>query len=291
MAEGRPWFDEALGHLANGDVERLAGLLDGRPELAKSRDEKNATLLIRLVDWPGLRPRAAESARVLLQAGAEVDARRDDGQGTPLAAAVCTKEADVAAVLLEHGADPNAPCGFEPGSVIELVQRFAEDLRYSHELSRMEGLFRRHTDLPIPPRPRLGRAAPVLSVADVENALVFYRDRLGFRVSFEQSADGGKLVYAIVDRGGSEIHLARRSEWFPEPGACHLFVDPAAELYREYQAAGVEFEQELTAQPWGLEDFVLRDPDGNRLEIGGPIDRTKRQAGGQDQRSASSRSS
>ena len=53
--------------------------------------------------------------------------------------------------------------------------------------------------------------------------------------------------------------------------SCHVLADPIDDLFAEYEAAGLVFEQELNVQAWGLNDFVLRDPDGKRLEIGGPI--------------------
>ena len=83
-------FETAISLLDSGDVDGLRRLLSEHPGLVTGRDGDGATLLIRLTDWPGLRPRAAESARLLLGTGAEADARRAGDQGTPLAAAVST---------------------------------------------------------------------------------------------------------------------------------------------------------------------------------------------------------
>ena len=107
-------FQAAVDLVDSGDVAALRNLLDAHPDLATARDEGNAPLLIRLIDWPGHRPNAADTARVLLEAGAEVDARRDDENGTALGGALCTGEADVIKVLLDFGADIHAPCGWQP---------------------------------------------------------------------------------------------------------------------------------------------------------------------------------
>lgn len=42
------------------------------------------------------------------------------------------------------------------------------------------------------------------------------------------------------------------------------------DLFLRYQAAGVDFHQTLKREPWGVRDFVVRDPDGNLLLFGGP---------------------
>ena len=40
------------------------------------------------------------------------------------------------------------------------------------------------------------------------------------------------------------------------------------ELHARCEAAGATFVSPLTTQPWGMRDFVVADPDGNRIAIG-----------------------
>ena len=49
-------------------------------------------------------------------------------------------------------------------------------------------------------------------------------------------------------------------------------ADEIKQLFLEFQAAGVEFQQTLMRQPWGAKNFVVRDPDGNLLLFAGPAD-------------------
>ena len=52
-----------------------------------------------------------------------------------------------------------------------------------------------------------------------------------------------------------------------------MTVESAAEikqLFRQYQAAGVDFHQTLKQEPWGARTFIVRDPDGNLLLFAGP---------------------
>lgn len=120
-----------------GDLDTLRALLTSHPGLAMARDNGNGTLLIHLIDWPGHRPNGAASARLLLEAGAEVDARCADDQGTPLSGTACTNEIDIMDVLLTFGADVHASCGFNPGSVLDFIKRLTENITHRHEYQAM----------------------------------------------------------------------------------------------------------------------------------------------------------
>lgn len=111
----------ALELIDSGDYHELRAHLIRHPELAKFRDETNATLLIRLIDYPGNRPNAGKTARTLLGAGCEVDARRDSKNGTALSGALSTGETDVARVLLEFGANFRAKLGFREGDIVDMA--------------------------------------------------------------------------------------------------------------------------------------------------------------------------
>ena len=111
----------ALELIESGDYHELRAHLIRHPELTKYRDDSNATLLIRLIDYPGNRPNAAKTARTLLGAGCDVDARRDSKNGTALSGALSTGETDVARVLLEFGANFRAKLGFREGDIVDLA--------------------------------------------------------------------------------------------------------------------------------------------------------------------------
>jgi ankyrin repeat protein len=106
-----------------GDVATLKRLLDENPELATARiaapdagqDEKAPrTLLHVATDWPGHFPSGAATIAVLVEAGADVNARFiGPHTETPLHWAASTDDVDVLDALLECGADIEAP-----GSVI-----------------------------------------------------------------------------------------------------------------------------------------------------------------------------
>lgn len=117
----KPQAVRALELIETGDYHELRAHLVRHPDLAKYRDESNATLLIRLIDYPGRRPNAAKTARTLLIAGCDVDARRDGNNGTALSGALSTGETDVARVLLEFGANFRAKLGFMDGDIVDMA--------------------------------------------------------------------------------------------------------------------------------------------------------------------------
>jgi catechol 2,3-dioxygenase-like lactoylglutathione lyase family enzyme len=103
-------------------------------------------------------------------------------------------------------------------------------------------------------------ARPVFFVADVNRALHFYVDMLGFWKKWHE-ADGAGTV-CQVNRGDCEIilcqHATRRDKTrlFVE-----LNVDQLAELRRELVERAVPTRETW----WGYDSIQIDDPDGNEL--------------------------
>ncbi|MFT5455786.1 MAG: putative glyoxalase superfamily protein PhnB, partial [Myxococcota bacterium] len=266
----RSAWDRACEAVHRGDTAQLTELLAVDPALAQACDADGATLLVLLLDWPGHRRNAAATAEVLLAAGTPVDGRRDDSNGTPLSAAVCTVEPDVVAVLLDAGADPHAANGWRAGTVLDLVDELAEDLAASErpDVRSVIEAFSAHTGDSLPRRPGLAAASPVFGTHDLHAAVGWYRRVLGFGEP-EWHPDAEAATYAILGRGAVHLHLAQVPADTPT-GAAGFVVQTSdvAAVHRAAVAAGAEPAQPLTDQPWGWTDFVLRDPDGYSLRIG-----------------------
>jgi catechol 2,3-dioxygenase-like lactoylglutathione lyase family enzyme len=110
---------------------------------------------------------------------------------------------------------------------------------------------------------RFGRVAASVPVRDVDRALTFYRDTLGFEVGF---TNGNPVSFAVITQGEAEMHLAKR----PEAAGmfhAHLMVDDVDMVYQTLLDKGFQVRQKPKVQEWGLRDIVVMDPDGNTLEI------------------------
>lgn len=107
----------AIGEaIRSGVVDTLRRLLHDQPELASARigpdrpGGTTRTLLHVAADWPGHFPRGAASVRLLVEAGADVNARCDGlHHETPLHWAASSDDVDVLDALLDAGADIEAP--------------------------------------------------------------------------------------------------------------------------------------------------------------------------------------
>ena len=108
---------------------------------------------------------------------------------------------------------------------------------------------------------------PILPVPDVEAAVRFDTERLGFRLSFRDRSDPNN--YVGVRRDGVELHLQRHDEEdIPEKGTLMLrfIVDDPDSLFAESRQQGVFHEgTELGDKPWGTREFAFYDLNGHGL--------------------------
>jgi len=107
--------------------------------------------------------------------------------------------------------------------------------------------------------------APQFLVDDLDRAIAYYRDRLGFALDFEYQS-----FYASVSRDGFAIHLkhapklagdrVHRKE--NEHLDAHVAVTGIRGLFGEMQRRGAEVIKPLEQRPWACLDFYVEDPDG-----------------------------
>jgi hypothetical protein len=101
--------------------------------------------------------------------------------------------------------------------------------------------------------------------------------RLGFVLVFTY---GEPPFYGQVKRDAARINLRCVERPVIDPAlrdreellAAALAVATAEEikaLFLEFQAAGVAFFQTLKQQPWGVKNFIVKDPGGNLLLFAG----------------------
>lgn len=111
----------------------------------------------------------------------------------------------------------------------------------------------------------LERLVPMQPVSDLEAAVAFY-DKLGFRV--EQRDDG--LGWARLRCGRHELMLDRSISLhpgIPRTAVLYLYPEDIVEFRRQARANGLDA-PDLETTFYGMTEFRIEDPDGNRLWIG-----------------------
>ena len=113
-------------------------------------------------------------------------------------------------------------------------------------------------------------AATIFVVSDVLKSVAYYRDALGFEVSFSH---GEPVFYAGVERGKAVIHLQAASETKRRAGeaAVYVFVDDADAVYEETKDRGARIVKEPQEYAYGMRDFDVTDLDGNAIAFGSPV--------------------
>lgn len=125
-------------------------------------------------------------------------------------------------------------------------------------------------------RAEVSSVSPFFIVKDAAAALSFYRDRLGFEITFQEPADSP--FFGIVRRGGAMILLKsvgadplpnykrqRQARW-----DAYLYVPDPDALAAELSSRHVEFSEPLKDTHDGLRGFELKDADGYVLFFGRP---------------------
>jgi catechol 2,3-dioxygenase-like lactoylglutathione lyase family enzyme len=122
-------------------------------------------------------------------------------------------------------------------------------------------------------------------VHDQDEALAFYTDKLGMELRDDVSVpEMGNFRWLTVGVPGQDVSLAlltvpgppvfdadtsaKIKEMMAKGAAGGLFfaTDDVQASYEELKSRGVEFSQEPTKQPYGI-DAGFRDPSGNQIRM------------------------
>ncbi len=122
---------------------------------------------------------------------------------------------------------------------------------------------------------RLQSAEAHLYVGSLENACAFYGQKLGFEIVLQY---GDPPHFAIIQRDGARFALRlvcepvfagdiRAREELLSASIALAEPSDTRDLFAAFDAVGVPFHRRLGSRPWGVIDFIVRDPDGNLLQF------------------------
>lgn len=123
---------------------------------------------------------------------------------------------------------------------------------------------------------RLTGSSAVLLVSDIDRAVEFWRDRLGF----ECATYGEPPNFVSATRDDASVLLAL----CPDPAAIvpnwkivdqtwnvYIRVDDADAIYAELQERGAPIDYAIYNAPHGFREFGTQDPDGHDIAFGQPL--------------------
>ncbi len=107
----------------------------------------------------------------------------------------------------------------------------------------------------------------LLRPVDPEQSRAFYRDALGLAI-YREFGDGPERGTVFFLGGGGLLELSGRAD-LPAGDAMALWVQvrDLAATYRELAERGVSVLREPRAEPWGLLEMWIADPDGVRIVV------------------------
>lgn len=112
-------------------------------------------------------------------------------------------------------------------------------------------------------------STPTLPVVDMIEAVAFY-ERAGFGVRiYSDEGDTGE-GFAFVDYDGQsvfDLDAAVGMDPRANRAGCYLIVADADAWHARMRSAGLAVTP-MQDQPWGMREFALTDPSGNRVRIG-----------------------
>ena len=126
-------------------------------------------------------------------------------------------------------------------------------------------------------QPEVGGVSPLFIVKNVPATLAFYRDRLGFEVTF-QGPEPNDIFFGIVQRGRAMI-MFKDVDKEPLPNCqrdagarwdAYFYVPDPDALAAEFAARNVEFLKPVHDNSDDLRGFELKDLNGYVLYFGRP---------------------
>ena len=124
---------------------------------------------------------------------------------------------------------------------------------------------------------------PFVKCSDITRSLAFYTGVLDFEVSIAPDPDPQAFMsrYCQLRRAGDLLHLSSHAGDGEFGNVLYIRVEDLDTLYDRFLARGLSAIDsdrypcvciKPVRQTWGMKEFSVRDPDGNKLTFGQSID-------------------
>lgn len=103
---------------------------------------------------------------------------------------------------------------------------------------------------------------PIIGTRDINRAIEFYTQRLGFKLAFGDKTDPPN--YVGFRRDAVELHMQFQFEHEMGTIRLRILVDDPDALFDEYKQRGIQCTASgIRDTPWGTREFALYDLDRN----------------------------
>lgn len=117
---------------------------------------------------------------------------------------------------------------------------------------------------------------PFIRCSDITISLPFYTEVLDFKILQAPDPDPTTFMsmYAFLEREGDRVHLSQHTGDGVFGNVIYVNVTNLDEIYKKFTNNGLTVKDKagITMQPveqtWGMKEFSVADPDGNRLTFG-----------------------
>ncbi len=124
---------------------------------------------------------------------------------------------------------------------------------------------------------------PTIKCSDISRSLDFYTRVLDFVIVLAPDPDPTAFMskYSLLEREGSRVHLSSYGGDGVFGNVIYVRVDDIDPLYTQFVANGLRTDAHdefpslripPVEQTWGMKEFSVTDPDGNKITFGHPLD-------------------
>ena len=117
---------------------------------------------------------------------------------------------------------------------------------------------------------------PFIRCSDITISLPFYTEILDFNILQDPYPDPDSFMsmYAFLERAGGRVHLSQHAGDGVFGNVIYINVKNLDDTYKLFIENGLTAKDKggITMQPveqtWGMKEFSVTDPDGNKLTFG-----------------------
>ncbi|MBT0964217.1 bleomycin resistance protein [Denitromonas iodatirespirans] len=117
---------------------------------------------------------------------------------------------------------------------------------------------------------------PFIKCSNIKVSCSFYTETLDFKIIRAPDPDPQSFMsmYAFLERDGSFVHLSEHSGDGVFGNVIYIRVKDLNKIYNKFVKSGLKIQEkagitmEPVTQTWGMKEFSILDPDGNRLTFG-----------------------